>query len=466
MSAAPARPQVSQHPLTGLQTSMVFHRLGGAEDGVDVEQIVCLLPEAVDAPRLEAAWAAVIARHDSLRGVVRLDDPQGPMLSVAEALDVPLDVIDLSTLAPEQREAEFALALADDRLIGFDLDVPPLVRLTLYRFGPMQHRLVWTFPHVLLDGRSFGQVLGEVFTRYDANGTGDHTLLPEVPQFRTFVDWLKEHEQPAANREFWVRTLAGVELPTPLAPLQQGGGEDGWGDLELRLPALTSEAVRGLGADIGVGVSTIVAGAYALALSGPRGREVVFGSARGRRRGTVADADFIVGCFLNVLPTRVRLPRGLPVDRWLQQLRAEQREVAPHEHATLADIRHWLGLPKERPTYEALLIFDTQSIGAEMRLRGGPWVNRWAVLLERTGVPLTLYAYAEGRLHLRLTYDRRRCPDAAAAQLLQSVAGYLSAMPDGAERPIGELTPSSGVGEAVPSPFSAFPAKTARTSGL
>ncbi|MFN9215303.1 MAG: hypothetical protein ACK6DK_12145, partial [Gemmatimonadota bacterium] len=56
------------HALTATQRSMLYHRLGGAEDGVDIEQIVCTLPEAVDVARLEAAWARVIARHEALRG--------------------------------------------------------------------------------------------------------------------------------------------------------------------------------------------------------------------------------------------------------------------------------------------------------------------------------------------------------------------------------------------------------------
>ncbi len=445
---------------------MLYHRLGGAEEGVDIEQIVCVLPEAIDVPRLESAWARVIARHESLRGALRWDGAGGPTLVVADAVEVPLDVFDLSDLAPEQREAEFALALADDRLIGFELDQHPLLRLTLYRFGPADHRLVWSFPHVIVDGRSFGRVLSEVFAVYDANGHGDHTLLPGAPQFREFVTWLDAREGSAADETYWKRALSGVELPTPVAPLQAMTGEEGWGDCELRLTAADSDAIRAMATRIGVPMSTLVSGAFALTLGGPRAREVVFGMARGRRRGTIPDADAVVGCFLTVLPVRARLPRGMSAGAWLQELRAEYREATPHEHAPLADIKRWCGLPAGRPAYEALLIFDTHSIGAEMRLRGGKWVDRWCVLMERTGVPITLYAYAEARLQLRLTYDRRRMSDSGATAFVSQVADYLVALAHDPATSLGDLVLADSAGRPMPTPFSAFPATSSRIIGI
>ena len=454
------------HSLTATQRAMLYHRLGGAEEGVDIEQIVCVLPEVVDAPRLEAAWGRVIARHDSLRGALRWDGAEGPQLVVADAVHVPLDVIDLADLAPEQREAEFALALADDRLIGFELDQHPLLRLTLYRFGLADHRLVWSFPHVIVDGRSFGRVLSEVFAVYDANGHGDHALLPDVPQFREFVAWLDARGGAAADEAFWKRALSGVELPTPLAPLQPATGDDGWGDCELRLSAADSDALRATATRLGVTMSTLVSGAFALALAGPRAREVVFGMARGRRRGTIADADSVVGCFLTAVPVRARLPRGMAAGPWLQEMRAEYREATPHEHAALADIKRWAGLEAGRPAYEALLIFDTHSIGAEMRLRGGKWVDRWCVLMERTGVPITLYAYAEARLQLRLAYDRRRLGDTGATTFVSQVADLLVALAHDTATTLGDLVPAESTSRPTPAPFSAFPATSSRMIGI
>ncbi|MFN9578254.1 MAG: condensation domain-containing protein [Gemmatimonadota bacterium] len=448
------------HALTATQRSMLYHRLGGAEDGVDIEQIVCTLPEAVDVARLEAAWARVIARHESLRGALRWDGPAGPELVVADRLTVPLEVIDLSDLAPDQREAELALALADDRLVGFELDQHPLLRLALYRFGAAEHRLVWSFPHVIVDGRSFGQVLGEVFAIYDADGPGDEPLPPEVPQFREFISWLEARDGASADEAFWKRALAGVELPTPLAPPHPSTREDRWGDRDVRLSAADSDAVRAAAARLGVPLSTIVAGAFALALAGPRTREVVFGMARGRRRGTIPDAERVVGCFLTVLPGRARLPRCLSVGPWLKALRAEYREATPHEHAALADIKRWCGIPAGRPAYEALLIFDAHSIGAEMRLRGGKWGDRWCVLVERTGVPITLYAYAEAQLHLRLSYDRRRLDDGGATVFTSRMATLLATLANDAATPLGNLVPSEGAS----APHAAAPDAAAATA--
>ena len=41
-----------------------------------------------------------------------------------------------------------------DRSRGFDMARAPLLRLTLLRYGEADHRLIWTYHHIVLDGRS------------------------------------------------------------------------------------------------------------------------------------------------------------------------------------------------------------------------------------------------------------------------------------------------------------------------
>ncbi|MGA3828251.1 condensation domain-containing protein, partial [Pseudomonas chlororaphis] len=66
---------------------------------------------------------------------------------------------------PQQQEALDSLAAAERRR-GFELDVVPLLRLTLVRLDDQRHHLIYTDHHILMDGWSNSQLLGEVLQRY------------------------------------------------------------------------------------------------------------------------------------------------------------------------------------------------------------------------------------------------------------------------------------------------------------
>src|SRR6185436_11238505 len=96
--------------------------------------------------------------------------------------------------------------LEDDRARGFDLSQAPAMRLALFRPAHDEWVLVWSFHHVLLDGRSVTELLGEVFSDYDG-------VLPDLPTrrpFRDYVRWLRERD-PAADEAYWARLLHGSE---------------------------------------------------------------------------------------------------------------------------------------------------------------------------------------------------------------------------------------------------------------
>ena len=67
-----------------------------------------------------------------------------------------------------EREKRLADFLAADRRRGFDMEHAPLFRLTLLRYGEADNRLIWTYHHILLDGRSRRLLQREVFAYYEA----------------------------------------------------------------------------------------------------------------------------------------------------------------------------------------------------------------------------------------------------------------------------------------------------------
>jgi NRPS condensation-like uncharacterized protein len=182
---APPASSVDSYPLTPLQQGMLAQQLRAPAPGggVDVEQLVCTLPERIDAGAMRAAWQTVVDRHDVLRSAFEWEGLDAPRQRVHTHVELPLAVEDWRDVPDSQREARLADWLRDDRRRGVALAGAPLLRLTLLSFGDEDHRLVWTFHHAILDGRCFPMVLREAFDAYEAALRGEPAPAP-VPRVR------------------------------------------------------------------------------------------------------------------------------------------------------------------------------------------------------------------------------------------------------------------------------------------
>ncbi len=423
------------YPLTPIQEGMLFHRLSEPGSGIDVEQIVVTLNHEVDPARMQEAWSRTALRHPRLGATFRWAGLLSP-----EQRDAPTPVhvhfTDLSGTPKEAAEERFRTFLGEDRERAFPLDTPPLLRIHLFRFGPREHRLVWTFPHILMDGRSFPLVLRDVFAFLDRGEAHDPGTPP--PSFRGFVRYLADRED-TGDEAFWRAYLAGYGEPATLLPDAAGAGRGRRGETVLRLDADRTRALSTLAKAAGVSMNTVVQGAWALLLARRSGRDdVVFGTVRARRSGGPEGAADMVGVLINTLPVRVRLDPEARIGDWLREVREDQRRVRPHEHASLVRIRQWSALPPEAPLFESLVIFDREHLDTTMR-RAGFGEDRSFELLERTSYPLTLYAYAEDRLLLRLAHDEDRLPPPLARGLMDGLVNLLAGMAAGPDVRLGEL---------------------------
>ena len=116
-------------PLTPLQQGMYFTWLQDPAAGIDVEQMVCTLPETTDAPRLRAAWEALASAHPILRTTFTAE-----AATVHDSLSFPWQELD---------STDIAAFLEKDRSTPLHLTQGPLQRLTLIRQSPENYQLIW-----------------------------------------------------------------------------------------------------------------------------------------------------------------------------------------------------------------------------------------------------------------------------------------------------------------------------------
>ena len=446
MEPRPVQAIETSYPLSPIQHGMLVHQLrAGAGTGIDVEQVVGRLREPLDADALVRAAGEVGSRHPVLRTRFRwqgLEEPVQEVLGEAppEALER-----DLSGLAPAAQEEAIAAFLEEDRRRGFDLAQAPLWRIALLRCHQLDYRLVFTYAHALLDG-CVSEVLAELFAIYQARREGRAPDLRERRPYRAHLAWLAEHlprARPAA-RDFFRTLLNGVEQPTRLSALERAAadaGQAGYAERRFRLSAGTSDRLRALCAGAGVRLSTLFEGAFGLVLCALSGDdEALFGATRSCRRSAPEGSEATIGLFFNTLPVRLRSDPLQPLRAFLQERRAAQEALRPHEHTPLAEVTACAALPGGVPLFESAVIFNDLHHDTRFKALGGAWLQRDFEWIDQTSFPLNLMVYGDPQVHGKVSFDRARYPEVSAERLLAHLTALLEAMSTApADAPLGSL---------------------------
>ncbi|MGW2089160.1 amino acid adenylation domain-containing protein [Streptomyces sp. NPDC001880] len=407
-------------PLTPLQSGLLFHAMlaDSAFDAYTM-QLAFQLGGPVDADRLRAAGQALIDRYPNLRVAFVPDTTGGHVQLVVDDVELPWDVVDMTTLADDAaRERAYEELLAQDLRTNFDPARPPLLRMTLVRFDDQVSHLVLTAHHVLFDGWSLPVLLQDLLRLYASYG--DAAELPEPRAFRDFLTWLSEQDQ-AASAQAWARELEGVDEPTLLAPAQPAHGDRaGTGQLSVPLTADDAQTLARRAAELGVTINTLVQGSWALTLAGLTGRQdVVFGATVSGRPPALSGADSMVGLFINTVPVRVRCAPGQSLAEVFTGLQSRQAALLDHHHYGLTAIHRDSGLSI---LFDTMIAFESYPVDQEGLGDAGA-ASDIAVTGIRpysgTHYPLTVIAVTEPHLRLTLHYQHGLYGESEAADIAE-----------------------------------------------
>ncbi|HEX9942665.1 MAG TPA: amino acid adenylation domain-containing protein [Thermoanaerobaculia bacterium] len=423
------------YELSPLQQGMLFHSRYSEEPEVYFTQFSCTLQGPLDIEAFAAAWQRVAERQPVLRTSFHWRELDKPLQMVHRRVELPFAVLDWNGLPAAERERRLEDLLRQDRRRGFDVGRPPLMRLTLARLGPDEHQLTWSFHHLLLDGWSLPLVLREVFALYESRLRGAELQLPPVRPYRDYILWLQRQDLGRAEA-FWRQTLAGFTVPTPLPGERTGapaaGREGEYARRDLHLSAATTAALQELARRHQLTPATLVQGAWAVLLARAGGEEdVVFGSTSSGRPAALPGVESMVGLFISTLPVRARVEPAASALAWLRNFQDEQLQAREFEYAPLVQIQGWSEVPRGRPLFESLVVYENFPLEpAASREDGGPALRVIGVRpFQKTNYPLTLVASPQGdRLRLRMAFDGRRFEADAADRLLASLDALLEGL--------------------------------------
>ncbi|MCY1291375.1 Linear gramicidin synthase subunit D [compost metagenome] len=389
----------SIYPLSPMQQGILFHALYRSESGDYINQMRVDV-EGLDVERFRQAWAESVEAHDILRTAFVLQpDLHSPLQVVLKQVKLPFISIDWRTHA--NRGYALDELAAQERERCFVLGEAPLIRMAVVRVGEHGFHLIYTSQHILLDGWSGSNLLGEILSRYSGV-----EVLAEGGRYADFIAWQQRQDIQVAER-FWAEQLESLEHATLLAGTAPKVAEEEKGGLNkdhyLTLDQKFTSRLKKFAQRRNVTVNTLVQSAWALLLSFYTGNStVVFGATVAGRPVDMKGIEKRVGLFINTLPLVVELNGDPYVDEWIIELQEKNLRARAHEHFPLRAVQRLAG---QRCLFDSVVIFENYPVSGAIQEAGvGGLVFKSLTYHEQTNYPMTLYVTLGDKLVLDFSY--------------------------------------------------------------
>ncbi|MDJ0343479.1 amino acid adenylation domain-containing protein [Streptomyces sp. H10-C2] len=300
----------------------------------------------LDEDALRRGLTATLERHPGLRLELAPTADGVPAQRVVDSCAPRLRTVDLS--GRDDPEAAFAELLRTEAETPLDTSRAPLLRWTLARLAPDQHRLIHVEHHLVHDGHSFAIVLSDIFSAYRAHVLGEAIgPRPVTPSYEEHVHAAAAPDAAAARTRslaYWQDELRTAAFDLPLPGLTRPGARrrHHGGQLRQSIGADLALRLRAHARDRGLTPFSALLGLFAELLRRHSGRpEVVIGTAVGNRpRGF----EETVGMFVNTIPLRLRLDPNASADDVMDEVTDTLIRALPHQDVPVQELTRALGL--------------------------------------------------------------------------------------------------------------------------
>jgi amino acid adenylation domain-containing protein len=304
-------------------------------------------------PALREAFRTLLRRHDVLRTGF-LSSREGELFQcVLEDVDIDLTIRDLSSLPKSEREIETGAIALEEAHKAFDLERPPLMRLTLLRLGRGEHMLILVMHHIITDGWSMSILFKELARFYERLAAGQKPETTPLPlQYADFAQWqhkLLTDDTLQEDLEYWQDHLSGCpgslqlsgDRPRPAVQSHLGSIE------RFTINKTLTHGIEQMCAREGVTLYMALLAAFQVLLSRYTGaHDIVVGTTVAGRNDP--DLSGLIGCFINTLAIRGDLAGDPSFRELLQRMRFAVLGALAHQELPFERLLAKLKLERTR----------------------------------------------------------------------------------------------------------------------
>ena len=426
------------YELSPMQHGMLFDILSAPHSELYLEHTVSTIYGTIETKGMQAAWQKIVDRHPALRTAFVWEKHEQPAQIVYRQAVLSFEELDWRILSPDEQNSTFEDFLHADRTRGFDLNVAPLMRLTIIRLEENISKIVWTNHHLILDAWCVSVLLREIFTVYEAARKGLEPVLPPVNDYKAYIAWLKR-QNIADAEHFWRGYLANFSRRTRIIPESNSTAGDNFFNEKLRISTETTQQLMQLARRYQLTANTVLQGAWSLFLMHlSRENDVLFGTVFSGRPPSLPGVEAIIGLFINTLPVRVQVEQNMNLSEWLKQLHTKNAELYEWEHTPFSKIAGWSDVEPRTPLFESILVFMNAAADVE-NFKTAELEIRDVYSLGHSNYPLTVRVTPSAEMLIEAIYNERRITGATVKVWLSRFAALLGEFVRSEDRNVSEL---------------------------
>jgi amino acid adenylation domain-containing protein len=327
----------------------IFHSLmmGDEANCAYNESNVIRFDGELDVSALRTALLDLVVRHPALRSTFSPDGQQQIFHTAPRQLEI--HEHDFSALTSDARDLHWSQVKEEEARTPFDLTHGPLLRLQVARHSADHHELLFTAHHIVCDGWSFGMILMELASAYNARKAGRLPLLPPAMSFADYARHEVAHQDDHANAEAW--WLAKFESGAPVLELPTDRPRPQVKTFAGSMEAITLDAARysrlkKASPKLGGTLFATLLASFATLLHRLTGQEdlVIGVPAAGQTR---IGRDELVGHCLNFLPLRLNATADRSFRTFAAEVKEQVLEAYDHQDCTFGSLLKKLSLPRD-----------------------------------------------------------------------------------------------------------------------
>ncbi|MGB5978544.1 MAG: amino acid adenylation domain-containing protein, partial [Cyclobacteriaceae bacterium] len=247
---------------------------------------------------------------------------------------------DIRNLSTREEKYEYIRKFKqEDKQRSFDLTQDVLMRLALIQVDDEEYNFIWTHHHIILDGWCTEILLAEFFEIYRSKLQGTTPVLPSIPPYRVYIEWLEKQDKDASI-SFWKDYLKdydeGPSFPEVATDTPEYNRETSFITIEDNL----FDQLNALSQKHSVTLNVIFQALWGITICRQTNRhDVVFGTVVSGRPPEVPGIESMLGLFVNTIPVRVTISDNEHFADIIRRLQARWTEIQSYSYESLADIQ-------------------------------------------------------------------------------------------------------------------------------
>ncbi|MFH7014636.1 amino acid adenylation domain-containing protein [Flavobacterium sp. FlaQc-47] len=339
----------SMYGLSPVQEGILFHstylyNTESKENTTYHTQFDVTFSSKLDVSMFKKAWQYVINNHTILRTGFIYDKVNIPIQFVNKEVAVPLRFIDLTNSTDQEKQTTFKTLKDQDRFEDFSFTNPPLMRITIAKFGEESFKMIWTKHHVLWDGWSGQVIIQEVIKAYTNLMHGVPLEAQIEDKYEDFINYIKSIDA-FEEKAFWQSYMQDFSEPSLLpfckASHERNKGKGKYERITIDFDEQLTQKINDFSKSQHVTPNTLTQAVWAVLLSKYTGlKDIVYGVTVSGRPADL-NYDSKVGLYINTIPLRAKIDNNQTITDFLAMLQKTSVAARNFQHTSLSKIQQW-----------------------------------------------------------------------------------------------------------------------------